>query len=220
MAIERTCMCVCASMWRNPSSRASIWCGGSGGGDDSAVENTPCLGILWKIRIIFHPTPTEICVCVCLRINYTASILFPFVGLVFGKHSTFSLSLLLLFAIHLCIFLRIPHTSCSTVQCWYQAIEPTNRFVETHLSERMSNVEHCMITIFKTYYKCSSSLRRKVASAKKTMEMVTLVRFLSHLILEAKSVCMCVFDQFDGWPHHMEISPFKTSQHVLSGWGD
>lgn len=44
-----------------------------------------CLGIEWKIRIIFFNTTINHFVCVCVGINYTASILFPFVGLIFWQ---------------------------------------------------------------------------------------------------------------------------------------
>lgn len=105
--------------------------------------------------------------CRCMRINYTASILFPFDGLIFGKHSTvcFAQSLFVLFSalflLHyfsMCFFFcaATPHTlplSARALSSNFH-IKQTNRFVEMlpHLNEQISNVEHWMIAIFKTYY--------------------------------------------------------------------
>lgn len=128
------------------------------------------------------------CVCeCCMRINYTASILFPFVGLIFGKHSTeLSLPLSLLFAIHLYTFFATTyHYFLALYPCPIfissKPTKPTNRFVEIHLNERISNVEHTH-TLYDYYFQdilqmfIVVSLRRELllgSGAKNIMEIVT-----------------------------------------------
>lgn len=143
-----------------------------------------------------------------MRINYTASILFPFVGLIFGKHSTespHSLSLPSIFALF----------------CGYHILPALSS--NFHIKQSSQHQTICRNTFEWTNFKCGTLYDyyfqdilqmfivfsgERLWSAKNIM--VALVRFLSHHILKAKSV----FNQFDGWSLHMEIPPYKMESSL------
>lgn len=142
-----------------------------------------CLGIQWKIRIIFYPTPRILCVCLwvyeCMRINYTASILFPFDGFDIWQAfncgpNPLSLTLmtrfLLLFFTHsffsLFFFTVPPHSLFTIVRFSYSANQPicrnpTTTFEWTNF--KCGTHSHTGWLLFSrhiTYYKCSSCPQR------------------------------------------------------------
>lgn len=197
MAIERVCVCVCASMWRSPSRFASIWCGGGDGAVVWMVENTMPGNSMKNTHNLPSNTNRNlsVCVCVCMRINYTASILFPFVGLIFGKHSAeFSIPLLC-FAIHLYIFFVD-----TTYSLLYRPI---------FISSDSANQTICRNTFEWTNFECGTLhdyyfqdiLQMFIVSSAKAWECkehygsVAGTTPIAYRFLQTNSV----FNQFDGW---------------------
>lgn len=136
-----------------------------------------------------------------MRINYTASILFPFVGLIFGKHSTeHSLSMfsaLFLYTHFFCCYHILSALSSNF------HIKQTNRFVEIlHTFEwtkfKCGTLDDCY---FQDILPMFIVVRIELGNARIFMEIVTPVRFsiVSH------SWSQNLFNQFDGWPLHMKI---------------
>lgn len=173
------------------------------------VENAMPGNSMKNTHNLLSNTTTHVWVCECMRINYTASILFPFDG--FDIWQAFNCSpnplsltlmtrFLLLFFAHsfflLLFFFSVPPHSLFTIGRYFH-IQQTNRFVEIlppHLNERISNVAHTH-TLDDCYFQDILHIinvhrvRRELWSAKNIMDIVMPVRFPSdHTFLKWKCV--------------------------------